>query len=124
MPKHSESTFQRGRRGEETACRYLAANGYRILVRNFRAPRGEIDIIAENEGTIAFVEVKSRRSSDRAVFEQSVGLRKQRRIINASRLYLAGMGADERFHVRFDVVFVLGDSTEVYHVPGAFTERT
>jgi putative endonuclease len=124
MRKHSESTFQRGRRGEEAACRYLEANGYRILERNFRVPRGEIDIIVVIEGTIAFVEVKSRRSPDRTVFEQSVGVRKQRRIIDAARRYLAGMKSNERFHVRFDVVFVLRDSTEVYHVPGAFTERT
>ncbi|MEK6709554.1 MAG: YraN family protein, partial [Nitrospinota bacterium] len=50
-----------GARGEEAACRHLERNGYRILARNYRGPRYEVDIVAEEKGVLAFVEVKTRR---------------------------------------------------------------
>jgi putative endonuclease len=51
-----------GQRGEQLACEFLAQAGYQILERNWRCPRGEIDIIARRERTTAFVEVKTRSS--------------------------------------------------------------
>jgi putative endonuclease len=48
-----------GRGGEEIACRFLVKKGYRVLERNYRKKWGEIDIIAEKEGTVRFVEVKA-----------------------------------------------------------------
>jgi putative endonuclease len=52
-----------GRRGEELAARYLTRHGYRILARNWRCALGEIDIVAELDGEIAVVEVKTRSST-------------------------------------------------------------
>lgn len=51
-----------GRAGEDRATRHLTERGYRILDRNWRCTQGEIDIVAERDGTICIVEVKTRRS--------------------------------------------------------------
>ena len=51
-----------GRWGETVAAEYLQAEGYRVIARGWRCPRGEIDIIAQRGGFTAFVEVKTRRS--------------------------------------------------------------
>ena len=63
----------RGARGEETAAAWLASQGYRILERNFRCRAGEIDIVAERDGAVAFVEVKSWRRMGRADLEYAIG---------------------------------------------------
>ncbi len=124
MPTRRRSTFEKGRRGEERASEYLTDRGYRILARNYRCRRGEIDIVAESEDTIVFVEVKSWTSVGLSGIEHALSPRKQRRIIEVSKSYLAATPAAERYHVRYDVVFVEGGSPDVHHVPSAFTEKT
>jgi len=52
-----------GRAGEDHAAQYLTNNGYHVLDRNWRCSQGEIDIVAEHDGTICIVEVKTRRST-------------------------------------------------------------
>lgn len=51
-------------KGEETACKYLINHGYKIIERNFRRRYGEIDIVALDRQTLAFVEVKTRKSKE------------------------------------------------------------
>ncbi|HET7059984.1 MAG TPA: YraN family protein [Candidatus Saccharimonadales bacterium] len=58
------SSTETGRRAEKAAATYLEMRGYKIIERNWRRPRCEIDIIAEKDGTIYFVEVKYRRNDD------------------------------------------------------------
>lgn len=58
---HSTTTQDVGRRGESVAADYLTRNGYEIIERNWRCPRGEIDIVARDNETVVFVEVKTRR---------------------------------------------------------------
>lgn len=99
-----------GRRGlghdwEREAERALVAARYRILERNFRTKRGEIDLIAEDGGTLCFVEVKGRRSRAFGSGAESVTLEKQRRIFGAAEAYLVRSGARGR-RCRFDVVCV------------------
>jgi len=96
-----------GRIGEEHAARYLAARGYRIKERNFRAPGGaEIDIVAEHREVLAFVEVKARSSTDFAAPHQSVSSWKQRQIVRAASAYVSSRERRERL-TRFDVVEVV-----------------
>ena len=110
-----------GVRGEEVAAAFLRERRYRILERNFTTPLGEIDIIARKGRTLAFVEVKTRRSLAFGSPAEAVGARKQHQIIKAAKWYLAS-GRGKGLQPRFDVVAVLlsdGD-VEVEHLPGAF----
>lgn len=83
LPSRSET----GRLGEELTAYYLKKSGYEILRRNFRIKGGEIDIIAQKNGIIAFVEVKTRDVSALESGIQAVGSRKRRLIINAAQEY-------------------------------------
>lgn len=53
-----------GQRGEHLAAKYLEQHGYRLLERNWRCQAGEIDIVAELDGLLVIVEVKTRRTTD------------------------------------------------------------
>ncbi len=95
-----------GQRGERFAARQLRRWGYRVLERNVRLGRYEIDIIAREGNTIAFVEVKTRRSADVASPEVNVTITKRRHIRSAAHLYIQRYGDNETYY-RFDVVSVL-----------------
>ena len=95
-----------GRAGEDAAAQYLSARGYVILARNFRTRAGEIDIIARNNKTIVFVEVKTRSSVAYGFPAEYVTRRKQDKIIKAALYYLHGCGQDFA-PARFDVLEVL-----------------
>ena len=96
-------TRARGRVGEEAACAYLAAAGYRILERNVSTDAGEIDIVAEEGGTLCFVEVKARADASHGTAIAFVGTRKQRRLARCCALYLATRRVAGRA-IRFDVL--------------------
>lgn len=94
-----------GRTGEDRAARFLAGQGYRILERNYRTRSGEIDLIALHQGTVAFVEVKTRSSDAFGAPELAVNHRKQRRMIKAALGYIRS----KKLHqvpCRFDVVAI------------------
>lgn len=80
---------ERGARGEEAAARHLAQNGYAILARNFRVRWGEIDIIAEKDGMLCFVEVKTRTSGRFGEPREAVDKRKRQHLWLAAEAYLA-----------------------------------
>jgi putative endonuclease len=113
-------TMQRqslGKWGEERAVRELERRGYAILARRYRTRHGEIDIVAEDGGTIVFVEVKARETGECGSAAEAVTVRKQRRLASMAVDYLA------RNHVtdkpsRFDVVAIDGPILTVY--PAAF----
>jgi putative endonuclease len=89
-----------GQRGEREAARWLRRQGLRILVRGYRTPRGEIDLIARDGDTVVFIEVKTRREGEPA---EAVTPEKQRRLSLAARQFIKRHGLlDERS--RFDVV--------------------
>ncbi len=85
-----------GRRGEELARRRLEALGYVILQKNHRTSRGEVDLIAEHEGALVFVEVRTRRGSAFGRPEESITPHKRARLIASAQEYLAENHADER----------------------------
>ena len=79
---------ERGKKGEEYAVGFLKGLGYRILRKNFRWRRGEVDIIAEYNSSIIFVEVKNWEFYDISDMEFALNSVKQKKIIQTSRNYL------------------------------------
>jgi putative endonuclease len=98
-----------GRAGEEAAVEALRAAGYRIVDRNVRLRRGELDVIAEEAGDLVFVEVKTRRSTTYGTPAESVGARKRHVLAQLAAGYLARRGRGDRA-CRFDVVEVWVDA--------------
>ncbi len=94
-----------GLRGEAIATKYLRKKGYRILERNYRTPFGEIDIIAEDRGTLVFIEVKTRKADLFGLPEESVTIKKRERIKKAALHYLKDLKKVPP--VRFDVLSIL-----------------
>lgn len=113
-------TTVKGSRAEQTAATFLEKQGYRILERNYRCRRGEIDIVAEEGEVLCFVEVRSTESRAFGDPLETIGDAKQARIIRAARHYLATRRVDDR-QVRFDVVgIVYQPRLEIQLVRGAF----
>ena len=77
-----------GARGEALAAAYLRGLGYTIVATNWRCRRGEIDIIARDEATLVFVEVRTRSSGQAGSAEESVTPAKQRRLAELAQTYL------------------------------------
>ncbi len=98
-----------GRAGEDAAARYLISRGYRIRARRYRVRAGEIDLIAEDAGTLVFGEVKSRRTILCGAPAEAVDGRKRMHLVRAARFYLSREIGRDRL-CRFDVVEVLVDS--------------
>jgi putative endonuclease len=77
-------TAEKGKIAEDIAATYLADRGYKIIERNFLCRTGEVDIIAEHDGCLVFVEVRSRHSRSTYDPVYSVDRRKQNRIVRAA----------------------------------------
>jgi len=94
-----------GQRGEDAAACYLKRHGLRIVERGHDSPLGEIDIIAIDERTVVFVEVKTRTSGDAGHPTEAIDATKQRRITQAALAYLKSKRLLQN-PARFDVVAV------------------
>ena len=116
----TRATLALGERGEELAAEHLAALGWRILARRWRAAGREIDLVVERAGIVALVEVKTRRAGGLAPPWSAVDWRKRR------QLAAAGTVAADRWpsarELRFDVVSVtLGPGgAQIEHLEDAF----
>jgi putative endonuclease len=110
-----------GEKGEALAVRRLKKAGYKIIETNYRNRLGEIDIIAKENDTIVFVEVKSRRSVHFGNPKQAVTLQKQKKISMVALYYLKAMGLNSA-RARFDVVTVISnrDTPQVEIIKNAF----
>lgn len=112
-----------GNAGEALAARELERRGYVILARRFRTRLGEIDIIARDNDTLVFVEVKTRRTDRRGGPADAVDRHKQIRLARIALSYLQATDAVEQ-RCRFDVVSVrFAPGTEapaVQVIQGAF----
>lgn len=98
-----------GKKGEAAVKNFLKQKGYQILKTNFRTRYGEIDIIAAEENTLVFIEVKTRASLNCGIPEESVNFRKQQRIRGLAMEYLLQPGRKRYRDLRFDVASVLTD---------------
>ena len=107
--------------GEKAAEELLAGQGYRIVARKHRCPRGEVDLVAERGDLLVFVEVRTRATAAFGGPEETVGAGKQQRLVRAARDFLARWRGPPR-DLRFDVIAVVDapDGPRLAHFPGAF----
>lgn len=126
--QHAMSTKHIGDRGEEVAAAYLQEKGYRVLDRNYRYERAEVDLICYDPGAhgprgdIVFVEVKARSGLGYGAPEEAVTTDKQERVVQVARAYLYERRL-EGAPVRFDVVSVIlnqDDAPTIEHFENAF----
>ena len=94
--------------GEEAAVRELRRRGYKIRDRNVRCPMGELDLVAEDHGTLVFLEVKTRSTSDYGSPFEAISPFKQHRLQRLAVYYLATRRLMDR-PCRFDAVSVSVD---------------
>jgi len=109
MPSPRQRT---GRRGEELAAEYLEARGYRILVRNYRFRRAELDLVCylpalpgKGAGELVIVEVKARNTLSYGFPEEAVNRQKQQNLIRGARAFVRERRM-ERTPCRFDVISI------------------
>lgn len=109
-----------GKRGEEIACRYLQEKDYVILETNFRFGRGEIDVIAKQQETIVFAEVKTRSSTKYGYPEESVTESKKEKLKETAMEYL--IKNELQNEIRFDVISIstVRGSVHIRHIEDAF----
>ncbi len=110
-----------GKKAEDLAVDYLKKNGYKILARNFRFQKAEIDIIAEKDSFIIVAEVKARSTDVFMLPQEAVTKTKIRLIVSAANHYLEEFNRNEE--VRFDIISVLPDekgNLVIEHIPDAF----
>lgn len=122
LAEEKESTHTLGKSGEEIALRYLKKKKYRIVERNFRFFRGEIDIIAHDQKTLVFIEVKTRKSKSFGLPEESVTPSKQRQIRKIARGFMAQNNL-RNTECRFDVISLFINKKGEYkinHIQNAF----
>lgn len=110
-----------GKDGEDLAAEYLIEHGYRIRHRNWRCGKKELDIVAQKDGVIVFVEVKTRSNDRFGLPVESVTEQKMRRLMNAANTYVNCYKLD--FPVRFDILSIVGVSSDrqLIHIEDAFS---
>lgn len=101
---------QIGSKYEQLAADYLKKQGYCIVERNYYTPYGEIDIIAQQDGVLVFVEIKYRSNRRYGAATDAVDHRKQWRISKSAMYYYAYHGYEEQRPCRFDVITVQGSA--------------
>ncbi len=116
----NENTRTKGVQGEEVAAAYLESKGFKILKKNYFSGRYEIDIIAENDTHIVFVEVKTRTSKAYGEPWEAVNRQKQRKICFGADNYIRQTQTLKE--PRFDIISVVhsGGKSDVLHLENAF----
>jgi len=95
----------KGRQAEECAVRFLKRRGYRILSRNVRLGRGEIDIIARSQDLLVFIEVKQRNRREAGLL--AMHRDKCTRLVSAANAYLGRHPRMARLQSRFDLIILM-----------------
>ena len=122
QPKH----LQTGIEGEEAAAQFLHKEGYSILARRWstRLVKGDLDLIAIKDGTICFIEVKTRTAHDSSPAERTVNAHKRKTLRKMARCYLRQFNTHNKPLARFDILSVYllpGRPAEFQHFKGAFS---
>lgn len=123
-PDKSATRYEKGRIGEDLAADFLEKQGLEILIRNFRCPIGEIDLVGRDGRTLVFVEVKSRSGAGYGLPQESVSWTKQKRLTRLAQWYLKQNRCD-RQPARFDVVAITWKAGEpqIRWIANAFDAR-
>jgi putative endonuclease len=100
-----------GKEGEKAAVKFLKKKGYRIIEKNYRNKTGEIDIVAEQDEVLVFVEVKSRTDAEYGEPLEAVTPHKQRKIGQVARGFMTQHRIESR-DCRFDVVGIKGNPSQ------------
>ena len=114
---------RRGQQGEALAVAYLQQQGYQIQHQNYRCRYGEVDIIAWDEATLVFVEVKTKGHLRFGAPQSMVDWRKQQKLTRVAMAYVQQQALRDT-PVRFDVVAIVWGAEappEVTHLPAAFS---
>jgi putative endonuclease len=101
-----QASVHKGREGEQYAARVLEEAGMSILASNFRSQQGEVDLIARDGDAIVFIEVKTWVSNGIADLEYGINYKKQRRIIETAKYFLAVHREYNEMAIRVDEVFI------------------
>jgi len=115
------STRLVGMEGESFAALTLQNKGLRVIARNMRSQRGEIDLIALDGDFLVFIEVKTWPANGLENLSYGITRQKQRRIIETAKYFLALHEEYCYKSIRFDVVF-LHPGKSIVHLVSAFTE--
>jgi len=110
-----------GKKAEDLAAEFLIKSGYKILVRNFRYQKAEIDIIAEKENLIIITEVKARSTDIFMLPQEAVNKRKISLIVSAANHFMEEFNKNQE--VRFDIISVLPNEKGkliIEHIVDAF----
>jgi putative endonuclease len=116
MSEHNEL----GKIGEKMAAEHLRKKGYNILKQNYVFGKAEVDIVAEKNNQLVFVEVKTRQSSYLSDPEFMVPMKKQKQVIKAADAYIKEFDLD--MESRFDIITIIvnNEYTKVDHLEDAF----
>ena len=109
-----------GKKGEALAVDFLTAKGFKILAKNWRFRKAEVDIIANENNTIVFIEVKTRSYDTVAKPHEAVTRKKEKLLIEAAEAYMEKMNLNHE--LRFDLVAIILKSNQhsIEHLKGAF----
>jgi putative endonuclease len=110
-----------GKWGEDRALQKVKKLGYRCIVRNYRCPLGEVDLIARDGDTLVFVEIKTRKGRSLEYAKEAVDKRKRKQLSKVALAYMKANGYSEA-RARFDVVVINleGKEEEIEVVRNAF----
>jgi putative endonuclease len=111
-----KNNTEKGREAEKMATDFLVSKGYEIIAKNYRAGKGEIDVIARDKDVIVFVEVKSRKNTAFGYPEMAVSPQKERLLQATAEVFLTEKNL--LHDIRFDIISISGN--EIEHFEDAF----
>lgn len=120
----AHSKQKKGSYGEELAVKFIKEKGYEIIEQNYRYGHGEVDIVAKDEDTLVFIEVKFRKNLEFGPPELAVTKSKQKQVRKISELFIMDKGEKVEFKdARIDVIAILkfpNEDPQINHIINAF----
>jgi putative endonuclease len=109
-----------GKQGEEMALVFLEEKGFRVIEKNWRYRKAEVDLIATDGQTLVIIEVKTRSTDYFGAPEESINKTKQKLLCEAANAYIELK--ELKNEVRFDIVSIVtdGNQTRLHHIRDAF----